>query len=436
MAWDFRTDSEFQKQLDWVEEFTRAEIEPVDEIVENPYDIKDPVRAALIPPLQEKVRAQGLWAFHLRPDRGGQGYGQLQMALINEIIGRTHAGPTVFGCQAPDSGNAEILARYGTDEQKQKFLEPLLRNEIVSCFSMTEPQGGSDPKEFRLRAERDGDEWVLNGEKWFSSNSRLATFLITMAVTDPDAAPARRLSAFLVPVDTCGLETVRNLTVGVGRGVHADAHGYLRYDHVRLPADNLLGGEGDGFVVAQTRLSGGRMHHAMRAIALMRRALDMMCERALSRTTQGELLANKQMIQEKIARTWMELEAFRLLVLQTAWKIDQDEDYRAVRKDISAVKAMLPEVLHEVASRALQIHGSLGMTDELEIFDMVVESYHLGLADGATEVHLATLGKQVLLDHKGTDDLFPTRHKPKLRAAAAEKYAATLAELGRTLADA
>ncbi len=429
MAWDFSTDPEFQKQLDWVEEFTRSELESLDQVVENPYDLGDPVRAALIPPLQDQVRSHGLWAFHLRPERGGQGYGQLQMALLNEIIGRTQCGPTVFGCQAPDSGNGEILAKYGTEEQRIRFLQPLLDNKIVSCFSMTEPQGGSDPKEFRLRAELDGDEWVLNGEKWFSSNSRFATFMITMAVTDPDASPSRRLSAFLVPADTPGLETVRDLTVGFGHGVHERAHGYLRYNNVRLSADSLLGERGDGFVVAQTRLSGGRMHHAMRGIALMRQALDMMCERALSRHTQGESLANKQLVQEKIARTWMELEAFRLLVLQTAWKIDQDDDYRSVRKDISAVKAMLPEALHQIASRALQIHGSLGMTDELEILDMIVESYHLGLADGATEVHLVTLGRQILREHQPTHDLFPTRHRPKLRAAAEAKYGEALSGL-------
>ena len=281
MTWDFSTEPGFQKELDWIEEFTREEIEPLDYVLPNPYDIQDPIRRALVPPLQSKVRERQLWALHLRPELGGQGYGQLQMALVNEIIGRTHAGPIVFGCQAPDSGNAEILAKYGTKEQKERFLEPLLENQIVSCFSMTEPQGGSDPKQFRLRAELDGDSWVLNGEKWFSSNARLATFFITMAVTEPDSAPYNRLSAFLVPADTPGVNIVRNVSVGNEHGPDAGSHAYIRYENVRLSGEYLLGGRGEGFVVAQTRLGGGRMHHAMRAVGLMKRAMEMMGERAL-----------------------------------------------------------------------------------------------------------------------------------------------------------
>ena len=352
------------------------------------------------------------------------------MALVNEIIGRTHAGPIVFGCQAPDSGNAEILAKYGTKEQKERFLEPLLENQIVSCFSMTEPQGGSDPKQFRLRAELDGDSWVLNGEKWFSSNARLATFFITMAVTEPDSAPYNRLSAFLVPADTPGVNIVRNVSVGNEHGPDAGSHAYIRYENVRLSGEYLLGGRGEGFVVAQTRLGGGRMHHAMRAVGLMKRAMEMMGERALSRTTQGEVLGKKQLVQEKIARSWMEIEAFRLLVLQTAWKIDQADDYLQVRKDIAAVKAMMPEVVHNVASRTLQVHGSIGISNEMTITDLVMESYHLGIADGPTEVHLVTLAREVLRDYKPTMDMFPTYHVPKLREFAIAKYADTLANAG------
>ncbi len=430
MAWDFSTEPGFQKELDWIEEFTRQEIEPLDYVLPNPYDIQDPVRRTLIPPLQQEVRERQLWALHLRPELGGQGYGQLQMALVNEIIGRTNAGPIVFGSQAPDSGNAEILAKYGTKEQKKRFLEPLLENQIVSCFSMTEPQGGSDPKQFTLRAELDGDSWVLNGEKWFSSNARLATFFITMAVTDPDAAPYNRLSAFLVPADTRGVDIVRNVSVGNEHGPDAGSHAYIRYEDARLPRENLLGGRGDGFVVAQTRLGGGRMHHAMRAVGLMKRAMEMMGERALSRMTQGEVLANKQLVQEKVARSWMEIEAFRLLVLQTAWKIDQADDYLQVRRDIAAVKAMMPEVVHNVASRTLQVHGSIGLSNEMTITDLVLESYHLGIADGPTEVHLITLAREVLRDYEPTKDLFPTYHVPKLREHAIAKYADAIANAG------
>jgi acyl-CoA dehydrogenase len=438
MAWDFETDAAFQEKLDWIETFTREEIEPLDQVVANPYLIDEPVRKALIPPLQQQVREKGLWALHLRPELGGQGFGQVQMALVNEIIGRTYAGPSVFGCQAPDSGNAEILAKYGTAAQKERFLQPLLDNEIVSCFSMTEPQGGSDPTQFRLRAELDGDEWVLNGEKWFSSGARYASFLITVAVTDPDAERHRRLSTFLVPADTPGLRIIRNVSLGVHGSYHDEAHTYLSYENVRLPADHLLGGRGDGFVVTQTRLGGGRMHHAMRAVALMKRALDMIGERVLSRTTQGSLLADKQLVQEKIARCWIEIETFRLLVLQTAWKIDRYDDYLKVRKDIAAVKALMPEVVHNVANRALQLHGSLGLSDELSIVDLVMESYHLGLADGPTDIHLLTVARQVLRDYKATDDLFPTMHQPKLKTQALAKYADVLEqiELERAVGDA
>src|SRR6185295_19715532 len=177
MAWDFSTDPEWAEQLAWVEAFVRAECEPIDLIVKESHDLNDPVRQALIPPLQDQVRARGLWATHLGPHLGGPGYGQVKLALLNEILGRSHSAPIVFGCQAPDSGNAEILARYGTDELKRRYLEPLLRNDIVSAYSMTEPRGGSDPTGFVTRAERDGDEWVINGEKWFSSHANFAAFL-------------------------------------------------------------------------------------------------------------------------------------------------------------------------------------------------------------------------------------------------------------------
>src|SRR4030081_3223925 len=184
MSWDFETDEEFQEELDWIEDFVRTEIEPLDFVIAHPYDLKDPVRQQLIPPLQEKVRARGLWACHLGPELGGPGYGQVKLALMNEILGRSHCGPITFGCQAPDSGNGEILAHYGTPAQKEKYLEPLLANEIVSCFSMTEPQGGADPKVFTTRAELDGDQWVINGEKWFSSNASVSPFLIVLAGAD------------------------------------------------------------------------------------------------------------------------------------------------------------------------------------------------------------------------------------------------------------
>src|SRR6516165_1269794 len=238
--WDFETDPEFQEELDWIADFVRAEIEPLDFVIRHPYDMTDPVRQDLIPPLQEKVKARGLWACHLGPDLGGPGYGQVKLALMNEILGPARCGPIVFGCQAPDSGNAEILAHYGTPEQKEQWLRPLLDNDIVSCFSMTEPQGGADPKVFTTRAELDGDEWVINGEKWFSSHARFASFLIVMAVSEPDNPPYQQMSMFIVPADTPGIEIIRNVGLGYqqeGEGTHA----YIRYHDVRVPKENLLG---------------------------------------------------------------------------------------------------------------------------------------------------------------------------------------------------
>jgi acyl-CoA dehydrogenase len=421
MSWDFETDPEFQRELDWVDAFVTEEVEPLEHVIEHAWNMKDPVRQKLIPPLQEQVRERGLWACHLGPNLGGPGYGQVKLALLNEILGRTHAAPIVFGCQAPDSGNAEILAHYGSDELKRAFLEPLLRNEIVSAFSMTEPQGGSDPTQFVTRAELDGDEWVINGEKWFSSHANFASFLIVLAVTDPEEKAYRRMSMFVVPADTPGVNILRNVPV-YGHGDDSGTHSYIRYEDVRIPKENLLGGRGDGFVVAQTRLGGGRIHHAMRTVGLVRKAFDMMCERALSRVTKGELLARKQLVQAMIADSWIQLEQFRLLVLRTAWKIDRYNDYQRVRADISAVKAAMPQVLHDVAARALQVHGSLGISSEMPFGAMVLESFHMGLADGATEVHKVTLARQILADYQPTDDLFPSTHLPKLRARAHEKY--------------
>jgi len=429
VSWDFETDPAYQRELDWVDQFVREEVEPVDMVIDHAWDLGDPVRQALIPPLQEQVRARGLWATNLGPHLGGAGYGQVKLALLNEILGRSHSAPIVFGCQAPDSGNAEILARYGTDELKRRYLEPLLRNDIVSAYSMTEPAGGSDPTGFVTRAELDGGEWVINGEKWFTSHANFASFLVLLAVTDPEVERHRRLSMFIVPVDTPGVEILRNVGV-YGHPEDKGTHSYIRYTDVRIPADHLLGGRGDGFVVAQTRLGGGRIHHAMRTVGLVKQALVMMCERALSRTTQGETLARKQLVQAMIADSWIQLEQFRLLVLRTAWRIDEYDDYERVRGDISAVKAAMPKVLHDVASRAVQIHGSLGVSHEMPFASMVLESFHMGLADGATEVHQIALARQLLKDHRPAEGLFPSGHLLARREAARERFADVLAAAG------
>jgi acyl-CoA dehydrogenase len=423
MAWDFETDPEFQQQLDWIDAFVRTEVEPLELVLGSPADVKNPSNIKLIRPLQAQVKARGLWACHLGPELGGQGYGQVKLALMNEILGRASFAPTVFGCQAPDSGNAEILAHYGTAEQKTRYLQPLLDNEIVSAFSMTEPQGGSDPLTFTTSARQDGAHWVINGEKWFSTNARWAEFLIVMVVTDPDGPPYRKLSMFIVPTETPGVEIIRNVGVGHGRN---GTEGYVRYTDVRVPLDHMLGERGDAFVVAQTRLGGGRIHHAMRTVGQARKALDLMCQRVVSRQTREGPLAEKQMVQEKIADSWIELEQFRLLVLRTAWLIDKHKDYRKVRKDIAAVKAAMPKLYHDIAARALHLHGAIGVSDEMPFVGQVIGSFVMGIADGPTEVHKVTVAKQVLRNYRPSNDVFPAYHLPKRRDAALEKFAELL----------
>jgi len=422
MAWDFETEPEFQRELDWMDAFVRDEIEPLDHVFRNPYDVADRRARDAVKPLKQRVKERGLWACHLGPELGGLGYGQLKLALMNEILGRSRWAPSIFGCQAPDSGNAEILAHYGTPAQKARFLAPLLEGDIHSCYSMTEPQAGADPTMFTTRAVRDGDHWRIRGEKWFSSNARWSEFLIVMAVTNPDVSAYQGMSMFIVPTDTPGIEIVRNVGIGMEHSDDA-SHAYIRYHDVRVPADHLLGKEGSAFVIAQTRLGGGRVHHAMRTVAQLRKAFDMMCERALSRETQGEKLAEKQMVQERIADSWIEIEQFRLLVLRTAWLIDKYKDYKRTRKDIAAIKVAMPKVLHDVAQRALHLHGALGVSDEMPFMGLLLTAEVMGIADGPTEVHKVTVARQVLRDYKPADGLWPSEHLPTKRAAARERLA-------------
>jgi acyl-CoA dehydrogenase len=425
MAWDFETDPEYQELLDWADRFVTDEVEPLDFVLRDPYDKSDKEAMAAVRPLQQKVREKGLWACHLGPELGGKGYGQVKLALLNEILGRSRWAPSVFGCQAPDSGNAEILAHFGTPGQKEKYLQPLLDGELSSCYSMTEPHAGADPTLFTTRAVLDGDEWVINGEKWFSSNARHASFLIVMAVSNPDVSAYKGMSMFVVPTDTPGLETIRNVAVGMEGGGEG-SHAYLRYNDVRVPADHLLGDEGGAFVIAQTRLGGGRIHHAMRTIAQVRKAFDMMCERAVSRTTRHGPLASLQMTQERIADSWIEMEQFRLLVLRTAWLIDKYKDYKRVRKDIAAVKVAMPKVYHDIVQRAMHLHGALGVSNEMPFASMMLGAEIMGIADGPSEVHKVTIATQLLKDYKAADGLFPSTHIPTLRAQARARYADVL----------
>jgi acyl-CoA dehydrogenase len=430
MAWDFETEPEFQRELDWMDQFVREQVEPLDMLLGDVYDVTEPRARKILPPLKEQVKERGLWACHLGPELGGPGFGQLKLALMNEILGRSRFASLVFGCQAPDTGNAEILAHFGSPLQKKRYLEPLMRGDIVSCYSMTEPHAGADPTLFTTRAVREGNEWILNGEKWFSSNARWATFLIVMCVTDPDVSPYEGMSMLIVPTDSPGVEIIRNVGVGMESEEHW-SHAHIRYKDVRVPNDQMLGQPGSAFAIAQTRLGGGRIHHAMRTVAQVRKAFDMLCERALSRTVRSGRLADLQMTQEKVADSWIEMEQFRLLVLRTAWKIDRYQDYLKVRGDIAAIKVATPRVLHDVAQRALQLHGALGISNDMPFVQMLISAYSLGLADGPTEVHKVTLAKQVLRDHEGHEGLFPSEHLPSREAAARARFADLLeAEVG------
>ncbi|MGM7668036.1 acyl-CoA dehydrogenase family protein [Microbacterium sp. A93] len=420
MSWDFSTDPKFRPALDWAKEFVRERVELVDTLW--PHDVYKPlvgVRREVIAPLMEEVRRQGLWACHLTPELGGQGFGQRELAELNEILGPTLWGPRIFGTQAPDTGNAEILAKYGTQEQRDRYLQPLLDGEIFSAYSMTEVEGGSDPGVFTTRATRDGDGWVLSGRKFFTTNARHAEFLIVLAVTDPNAPLAQRMSMFLVPADAPGVSVERNFSHWT-EPVGEESEGLVVYNDVRLPADALLGEIGHGFIVAQTRLGGGRVHHAMRSVGMAQRCLDMMAERALSRHTKGEMLGEKQAVQRMLADSYVAVQQFRLLVMYTAWKIDTTDDPRAVRKDIAAVKIQLPRMFQAVARDAIQLHGALGVTPELPLTRLFESSVKLGIVDGPTEVHLTTLARLLLREYEPIEGDWPSEYIPAKRQRAVD----------------
>ncbi|MCP5066570.1 MAG: acyl-CoA dehydrogenase [bacterium] len=435
MPIDFSVEAELEGQLEWIRSFVDTEVTPLDlAFCEERfiYDKSHPVHEEEIRPLQDKVRAQNLWACHLGPDLGGKGYGQVKLALMNEILGRSAWAPSIFGCQAPDSGNAEILAHYGTQPQKEQYLEPLLEGRISSCYSMTEPTGGADPQQFVCRATRDGKDWVISGEKWFSSSMRYAEFAIVMAITDGDVPIYQGASMFLVPTSSPGLEIVRHTGMGYeeeGAGNHA----YVRYSDVRVPSENLLGGEGNAFAVAQSRLGGGRLHHAMRTVGAISRCLEMMSERAVSRSTQGRQLSKHQMVQDMIAESWLDLLKFRLQVLHAAWTVDQVGG-RGAMVEIAGVKIETPRVYKNAVLRAMQIHGALGVSNEMPLARMLLAAVSLGLADGPTEAHKVTVARSVFGKAEAYEGLWPREHLPERAARAREQFAHLLgpAESGRS----
>lgn len=425
MAWDFSTEPEFEEKLEWIRNFVRDEIEPLEVIFPSCEFLPlNDERRRIVDPLKQKVRDQGLWAPHLGPELGGQGFGAVKLTLINEILGRATWSSIIFGTQAPDTGNAEILARFGTEEQKQRYLAGLLSGEIFSTFSMTEPQGGSDPRVFTTRAVRDGtgkdSEWVINGRKYWSSNASVASFFIVVAITDPDVPVHTGASTFLVPADTPGvhIEATHHL---VGSHSHDPGHSLVHYDNVRVPASAMLGEEGHGFGVAQSRLAGGRLHHAMRSIGVAQRAIDAMARRAKSRFTQGSLLADKQLIQEMVADSFVELTQFRLMVLHAAWLVDTAGE-RAAREEIAACKIATASVLKSIGLRAIQVHGGLGLTDQMPLTSVLMGGITLGLADGPTEAHKVNLARQILKGYEAEDPVWPSEFLPNRIERAREKY--------------
>ena len=401
MSWDFSTEPDFQKKLDWVEEFCRQEVEPLDLVFPYAVRSKDPKIRAIVKPLQDQVKAQGLWAIFLDKDLGGPGYGQLKLGLLNEILGRYGSAPQIFGAGAPDTGNMEMLAAYGTEVQKKRWLEPLMNQEIWSAYSMTEPQGGSDPRLFETHALRVGDEWVINGEKWFTSAGRAADILFVMCTN----------GMFVVPRDTPGVEILPEPRL----------HNHIKYTDVVVPADHLLGPEDGARVLAQRRLGGGRIHHAMRTIAQCKLAFDMMCERALSRKSHGKIISEHQMVQEKIADSYASIRMLRLFVLETAWKIDNSSTQEA-RTDIAAVKYTMAKVLREVSFNALHILGSLGTTNLTPIQAMYATAPTMGIADGVDEIHKATVARNVLQSYEPHEGFWPTEYLPAKREKAREKF--------------
>jgi acyl-CoA dehydrogenase len=429
MSWDFSTEPEFEEKLAWMREFVREEIWPIetigDEITQRQLD-------AIYAPLQQEVRDRGLWAAHLPPELGGQGFGQVKLGLMHEILGTSMYAPNAFGCQAPDSGNAEILAIAGTPEQKERWLEPLLAGDLFSAFSMTEPETpGSDPTQLQSRAVRDGDGWVLNGHKWFTSNGSIADFLIVMAVTDPAARPHRRASMFIVPVDTPGVRLIRDVPTmehPYERYGILGGHTEVAYEDVRLPPEALLGHEGEGFLIAQQRLVPGRIHHCMRWLGIARRAFDMMVERATYRPVRGGLLADKQTVQGWIADSAAEMQAARLMTLHAAWKIDQFGS-SAATQDVSLIKFFGAKVLHDVVDRSLQLHGALGYSGDLPLEFMYRFSRHARLVDGADEVHREVVARRILREVEPPADSVPSNHVPTRREAARRKFAHILQEV-------
>jgi acyl-CoA dehydrogenase len=395
---DFNPSPEVAQLRERVLDFMDAEIYPQEREIMEALD--EEVGAGVPYPqnlvaVREKAKVEGLWNLFMPDERFGPGLKNWEYGLLCEEMGRSPmAAPMAFNCAAPDTGNMEILAEHGTPEQRERWLEPLMDGKIRSCFSMTEPEvSGSDPTLLQAKATLDGDEWIVEGHKWFTSGAVGADLAIAMVVTDPDAPPYSRASMICVPTDTPGFNLVRPISVMGHDG--GPGHCEIRYEECRVPKGFLLGERGAGFAIAQDRLGPGRIHHCMRAIGTAERAHEMMCRRANERSAFGGPLGDKQFVQESIAASRMEIDQARLLTLYAAWKMDT-EGKRAARQAISAIKIVAANMVMDVLDRAIQVHGSLGMTDDTPLAIMWRFSRMLRLADGPDEVHKMVLARREL----------------------------------------
>ncbi len=379
--------------------FVHAELIPRErEMLHNDWATNAPLLAQL----REQARTRGLWAPFLSPSHGGPGLPLEAFARLSEVLGWTPFGHYVCNCQAPDVGNMELLHMFGTPEQQHAWLHPLAQGAIRSCFAMTEPDlAGSNPTQLATRAERDGDEYVISGHKWFTSSADGASFAVVMAVTNPDAEPHARASQIIVPLPSPGFTLVRNISVMGETGGGWASHAEVTFEHVRVPVTNRLGAEGAGFALAQERLGPGRIHHCMRWIGVCERVFDLMCRRAVSRElAPGDPLANKQAVQFWIADSRIEIHAARLMVLDAAARISR-EGQRAARAEVAYIKVFVANVLQRVLDRALQAHGALGMTDDTPIAWWYRHERAARIYDGADEVHKSVIARRALAPYMG-----------------------------------
>lgn len=391
---DFSIPSEMEQLLESVAAFLEDEVYPLEaEALGGSFVAAEP----RLEELRRKVREKGWWLPQIPREHGGMGLTVQAHGLLSGVLGRSPLGHYVFGCQAPDAGNMEILLDYGTEAQKERFLGPLLSGEIRSCFAMTEPDSpGSNPVILQTLARRDGDEYVIDGHKWFTSSADGAAFAVVMAVTDPQGPRHRRASQILVPTDTPGYTRVRNVPVLGHAGDGWASHAEVRLEECRVPRENLLGEEGAGFAIAQARLGPGRIHHCMRWIGVCERALDLLCRRAAHRElSPGEVLGEKQTIQNWIAESRAEIHAARLAVLHAAWRIDQVGSKEA-RDEIAMIKFHVAGILQKVVDRAVQTHGALGLTDLTVLSWFFTQERGARIYDGPDEVHKAALARRTL----------------------------------------